>query len=138
MAGEIDSFVLEKQIGSDFAKKLQLNLRGAIKSTTNYRSGLAMKSTVSPVYKQNQLFSLLIKTPYYIFPILDLGFERSKSNGINSRIEKRDILIKALDNGRLVELLADEIGDLRAATIISRISFGFDKDLQTSNSLSNE
>lgn len=136
MAGEIDSFVLEKQIGSDFAKKLQLNLRGAIKSTTNHRSGLAMKSTVSPVYKQNQLFSLLIKTPYYIFPILDLGFERSKSNGINSRIGKRDILIKALEDGRFVNQLADEIGDVRATSIISRIGFAFDKDLQTSNSLS--
>ncbi len=136
MAGEIDNFLLEKQIGSEFSKKLQLNLRGAIRTTTNNRSGLALKSTVSPVYKQNQLFSLLIKTPYYIFPILDLGFERSKKTGINSRIEKRDILIKALENGSLVERLADQIGDVRAAAIISRVSFGFDKDLQTSNSLS--
>jgi hypothetical protein len=136
MAGEIDSFLLEEQIGSEFSKKLQLNLRGAIRTTTNNRSGLALKSTVSPVYKQNQLFSLLIKTPYYIFPILDLGFERSKKTGINSRIEKRDILIKALENGSLVERLADQIGDVRAAAIISRVSFGFDKDLQTSNSLS--
>jgi hypothetical protein len=138
MAGAIDSFILEKEIGSDFARKLQLNLRGAIKSTTKLKSGLAMKSTVNPVYKNNELFSLLIKTPYYIYPILDLGFEKSKKDGINARIQKRDILIKALENGRLVENLADAIGNLRATSIVSRIAFAFDKNLQTSNSLNNE
>lgn len=138
MAGVIDSFILEKEIGSDFARKLQLNLRSAIKSTTKIKSGLAMKSTVNPRYKNNELFSLVIKTPYYIYPILDLGFEKSKKEGINARIEKRDILISALQNGRLVELLADKIGDIRATSIVSRIAFGFDKDLKTSNSLSNE
>lgn len=136
MAGRTDNLEFERQIGSEFANRLMLNLRRAIKDTTKKKDGLSMKSTASAVYKNNELHSLLIKTPYYIYPILDLGFEGSKKKGINFRVEKRDILIKAIENGRFIEKLADQIGDVRAAAIISRVSFGFDKDLQTSNSLS--
>lgn len=152
MAGEIDTFLLEKQLGSEFAKRLRSSFRNAISSTTSrtrtvvvkgkeytYKnSGLALKSTVTPVYRNNELYSLMIKTPYYIYPILHYGFEGSKKEGINKRIAGRNMLNKAIQDGKLVQDLADRIGEVRAKEIVSRISFGFDINIKSSNSIGNE
>lgn len=138
MAGQLDLFMLEKQVGSEFTNRLRSNLRSVIGSTTKKRSGLALKSTVNAVYKNEQLYSLLIKTPYYIYPILHVGFEGSKKEGISKRIEGKNIITKAVEEGRLVQDLADKVGDLRAKEILSRITVAFDVNFKSSNSLNNE
>ena len=110
----------------------------AIRSKTQKGSGLASKSTVKPFYKNNLLERITIFTPYYIYPILHVGFEGTKANGINARLKARDFIIDAVERGKAVEDLADIIGNQRAEVIINRINFGFDKNMKSSNTLGNE
>ncbi|UOX32434.1 hypothetical protein LXD69_10255 [Flavobacterium sediminilitoris] len=123
MAGEIDIFLLEKKAGKEFSNRLKRNLLSSIKSKTNKGTGLASRSTVKPVFKNELLDRITISTPYYIYPILHVGFEGSKKNGVNTRLKAREFLVDAIENGRLVEDLADVIGSSRAESIVSRIDF---------------
>lgn len=138
MAGELDLFMLEKQAGTQFANRIKRNLLSSIRSKTKKGEGLALKSTVKPFYKNNLLERITIFTPYYIYPILHIGFEGTKSNGINARLKARDFIIDAVESGKAVEELADIIGNQRAEVIVNRINFGFDKNLKSSNTLGNE
>ena len=138
MAGQIDLFMLEKQAGTQFANRIKRNLLSSIRSKTQKGSGLASKSTVKPIYKNDLLERITIFTPYYIYPILHVGFEGTKSNGINARLKAREFIIDAIENGKIVEELADMIGNQRAEVIVNRINFGFDKNLKSSNTLGNE
>lgn len=133
MAGQLDLFMLEKQVGTQFSNKIKRNLLSSIRSKTEKGEGLALKSTVKPLYKNGLLDRITIFTPYYIYPILHIGFEGTKSNGVNARIKAKQFMIDALENGKVVEDLADVIGNQRAEVIVNRINFGFDK-----NTLKNE
>lgn len=126
MASEIDIFLAEKAAGTKFAYRLRSNVRASIASLTTKRSGIALKSTVTPVYKDGLLYALTIKTPYYIYPILHYGFEGNKNKGINYRVKARNIITDALENGKFIEELADTIGENRAVAIVKRIYDGFD------------
>lgn len=123
MAGEIDIFLLEKQAGKDFSNRLKRNLLSSIKAKTNKVSGLANRSTVKPFFKNGLLDKITISTPYYIYPILHVGFEGSKKNGVNARLKAREFLVDAIENGKLVEELADVVGASRAESIVSKIDF---------------
>ena len=138
MAGQVDLFMLEKQAGTQFANRIKRNLLSSIRSKTQKGSGLASKSTVKPFYKNNLLERITIFTPYYIYPILHVGFEGTKANGIYARLKARDFIIDAVERGKAVEDLADIIGNQRAEVIINRINFGFDRNTQSSNTLGNE
>jgi hypothetical protein len=138
MAGEIDLFVLEKQAGTQFANRIKRNLISSIRSKTNKGTGLALKSTVKPFYKNELLERITIFTPYYIYPILHIGFEGTKKNGIKTRLKARDFVLDALERGKAVEELADIIGNQRAEVIVNRINFGFDKNINSSNTTGNE
>lgn len=135
MAGELDLFMLEKQAGTQFANRIKRNLLSSIRSKTNKVEGLALKSSVKPFYKNELLERITIFTPYYIYPILHIGFEGTKKNGVNARLKARDFIIDAVESGKAVEDLANIIGQQRAEVIVNRINFGFDKNLKTSNSL---
>lgn len=124
MAGQLDLFMLEKQAGTQFANRIKRNLLSSIRSKTKKGEGLALKSSVKPLYKNNLLERITIFTPYYIYPILHIGFEGTKSNGINARLKARDFIIDAVERGKVVEDLADIIGNQRAEVIINRINFG--------------
>lgn len=124
MAGEIDIFLLEKQTGEAFAKRLKSNLLSSIRSKVEEgESGNALKSNVKAVYKNGLLDKLTIFTPYYIYPILHIGFEGTKKNGVNARLQARKFLVDAIENGRFVEDLADVVGNARAEAIVSKIDF---------------
>jgi hypothetical protein len=138
MASQLDLFMLEKQAGTQFANRIKRNLLSSIRSKTKKGEGLALKSTVKPFYKNNLLERITIFTPYYIYPILHVGFEGTKSNGINARLKARDFIIDAVERGKAVEELADIIGNQRAEVIVNRINFGFDKNIKSSNTLGNE
>ncbi len=138
MAGQIDLFMLEKQAGTQFANRIKRNLLSSIRSKTQKGTGLASKSTVKPFYKNELLERITIFTPYYIYPILHVGFEGTKANGINARLKAREFIIDAVERGKAVEELAEIIGNQRAEVIVNRINFGFDKNLKSSNTLANE
>lgn len=123
MAGEIDIFLLEKQTGTAFAKRLKSNLLSSIRSKVDRESGKALKSNVKATYKNGLLDKLTIFTPYYIYPILHIGFEGTKKNGVNARLQARKFLVDAIENGRFVEDLADVVGNARAEAIVSKIDF---------------
>jgi len=133
MAGELDLFMLEKQAGTQFANRIKRNLLASIRNKTNKGNGLALKSTVKPIYKNELLERITIFTPYYIYPILHLGFEGTKSNGINARLKAKEFITDAIEKGKIVEELADVIGSQRADVIVNRINFGLDN-----NTLGNE
>ncbi len=124
MASEIDHFLLEKQTGIQFSNRLKRNLIASIKAKVNKgNSGMALKSNVKPFFKNQLLDRITITTPYYIFPILHIGFEGTKKNGVNARLQARKFITDAVENGKLVEDLATIIGDQRAEAIVSRINF---------------
>jgi len=133
MAGELDLFMLEKQAGTQFANRIKRNLLSSIRNKTNKGNGLALKSNVKPIYKNDLLDRITIFTPYYIYPILHIGFEGTKKNGVNARLKAREFIMDALEQGKAVEELADVIGNQRAEVIVNRINFGFDN-----NTLGNE
>jgi hypothetical protein len=124
MAGQVDLFMLEKQAGTQFANRIKRNLLSSIRSKTEKGSGLASKSTVKPFYKNELLERITTFTPYYIYPILHVGFEGTKSNGVNARLKAREFIVDAVERGKVVEDLADIIGNQRAEVIINRINFG--------------
>lgn len=135
MAGEIDLFMLEKQAGTQFANRIKRNLLSSIRSKTNKGTGLALKSKALPLYKNGLLDRITIFTPYYIYPILHIGFEGTKSNGVNARLKARDFIIDAIERGKLVEDLADVVGIQRAEVIINKIDFSFNPIFKSSNSI---
>ncbi len=143
MASAIDAYlaanqteISEEAIGKQFANRIRTNLLASIRNQTNKgKSGMALKSTAKPVYKFGQLDRITLFTPYYIYPILDYGFEGTKSNGVNARMKPKNFLSNALENGKVVQDLADLIGNQRANAIVMRTDFAFDKDNNTSNSL---
>lgn len=123
MAGEIDIFLQEKKTGTNYTRRVRRNLLTSIKNKTKKGSGLASKSSVKPFYINGFLEKITIATPYYIYPILHVGFEGTKKNGIRQRLQARNIITDAVENGRLVELLATEVGENRAEAIVNRINF---------------
>ena len=143
MASEIDAYlaanktqISEEAIGKQYANRIKSNLLSSIRNQTNKgATGMALKSTAKPVYKFGLLDKITLFTPYYIYPILNYGFEGRKSDGVNRRMKAKNFLSDALENGRVVQDLADLIGSQRAESIILRTNFAFDKDNNTSNSL---
>jgi hypothetical protein len=124
MAGQVDLFMLEKQAGTQFTNRIKRNLLSSIRSKTQKGTGLASRSNVKPFYKNELLERITIFTPYYIYPILHIGFEGTKSNGIKTRLKARDFIVDAIEQGKAVEDLANIIGNQRAEVIINRINFG--------------
>ncbi len=129
------SKISEEAIGKQFANRIKSNLLSSIRSKTNSKSGIALKSTVKPIFKFDLLDKITIFTPYYIYPVLNYGFEGTKKNGVNMRLKGKNFIEDTFENGKVVQDLADLIGSQRANSIILRTAFAFDKDNQTSNSL---
>lgn len=142
MASSIDAYFAgktEQDIGRDYASRVKRNLLLSIRSKTSKgATGMALKSTAKPVFKHGLLERITLFTPYYIYPILDYGFEGTKVNGVKMRLQAGKFLADALENGKVIQDLADVIGNQRADAILFRTNFGFDKEFNTSNSLGNE
>jgi hypothetical protein len=120
MAGSIDSYTLEKQIGSEAASKLRNAFRSAIRETVNVR-GESRKASVTARYKQRRLDRLTFAAPYYIF-MQHNGFEGQKKNGVMMRLKATDVLNKALQQSGVLENLADNIANLRGEEVIASIN----------------
>ena len=92
MAGQIDLFELEKKVGTQFANRIEKNLISSIRNKVKKGEGLALKSTVKPIFKNGILDRITIFTPYYIYPILHIGFEGTKKNGVNARLKAKELI----------------------------------------------
>lgn len=125
--------ISEEAIGKQFANRIKSNLLASIRNKVNSKSGLALKSIVKPVFNSGQLDKITIFTPYYIYPVLNYGFEGTKKNGVNMRLKGKNFLDDTFENGKVVQDLADLIGSQRANSIILRTAFAFDKGNNTSN-----
>lgn len=135
MPSAVDAYLAaktEKDIGTEFAWRMKRNLLASIKSKTNKGTGLALKSTSKAFYEDGLLDRITLFTPYYIYPILDYGFEGTKINGVNMRLKAGRFLSDAYENGKVVRDLADLIGNERATGFMIRTAFGYDEELQTS------
>ncbi|MFV8336419.1 hypothetical protein ACNQF7_10090 [Flavobacterium sp. RSP29] len=138
MTSAIDAYLAnksEKDIGVEFSYRIKRNLLSSIKGKLESRQGLALKSTAKPIYKNGLLDRITLFTPYYVFPILDYGFEGTKINGINMRLKAGRFLADSLENGKVIKDLADIVGNRRANDIMFRTNFSFDSELETSNTV---
>lgn len=114
----------EQQIGLIFSKRLERTLLHSIATKTKNGSGKALKTKVKfDLNRDHFLQRLTITTPYYIYPILNNGFEGNKKASVQSRTKGREFLQEALEHGAFVNDLADQVGALRAQQIVNRIAF---------------
>ncbi|MES2813237.1 MAG: hypothetical protein V4670_12255 [Bacteroidota bacterium] len=123
MAGEIDSLLLEKNIGKEANTALRNALRSAINTTSEKRTGDAFKLANSKSkFKDRRLQRITAEAPDYIFK-QHYGFEGSKKNGVNMRLKATDVFNKALESSNVLETLATAISNVRADQVIAAINF---------------
>lgn len=121
MAGAIDTYALEKQVGAQAVSKLRAAFKSAIRSAVKV-SGDSRKATVTSRYKRQRLDRITFFAPHYILK-QNYGFEGKKSNGIMMRLQATEVLSKAIESSNVLETLADDISNIRAEEVITRINF---------------
>lgn len=123
MTGRVDIYMLEKKVGKEAADKLKAAFKREISTAVNVTGdGKAKNATVTARYKQERLDRLTFSAPAYIFK-QNFGFEGSKKNGVNMRLQATNVLSKAINSSQVLETLADEIANLRAEEVITSINF---------------
>lgn len=123
MAGTIDIAQREKEITSQAVKKLRAAVRQAVATTSEKRTGEALKmANAGSRFKFGRLQRITLKAPYYTF-MQNYGFEGKKSNGVNQRLKATDVFAKAIDSSNILENLADEISELRLEQVTALIQF---------------
>lgn len=123
MASAIDLYNLERQLANKGTSALKIALKNAINSTVGIKSFESLNSANSrAVFRDQRLQRITIQAPHYIFK-QNFGFEGSKSNGINMRLEATSVLSKALDSSNILNTLADGIADIRLSQVSALINF---------------
>lgn len=123
MASAIDLYNLEKQLAKKGTTALKVALKNAINSTVEIKTFAALNTANSrAVYKDQRLQRITIQAPHYVFK-QNYGFEGSKSNGINMRLNQTDVLSKALDSSNILNTLADGIAEIRLSQVTTLINF---------------
>lgn len=116
-------FELEKKAGNRAARTLSDSLRSAVAQTTDPVSFTAQKRTgASARYKDNRLTRIAMRAPHYIFK-QHYGFEGRKKNGVNMRLRPTNVINIALEKANILESLADELTDIRAEEVFTKINF---------------
>lgn len=114
-----DLTTLEKRAGQKAAK----NIRAVLKSTVSpYRDTGAMVKAlrVTPKMRFGGLDNLTIFATNVTF-IQHYGFENTASNRAKYTLKPRGYFNEALGKTKALEVLADEIGALRAEEVTSKI-----------------
>jgi hypothetical protein len=112
---------LEKKAGQKAAK----NVRNALKATVRpfKDTGAMLRAIkVSPKMKYGGLDNLTINATRVTF-IQHYGFERTASNRAKYTLDPRGYFTEAFNRTKALETLADEIGELRAEEITSKINW---------------
>ena len=123
MAGAIDILSLEKELASKSTNAIKSSLKSIIRSTTHSRTGNALRvASAGSRFKNDRLQRITIKAPHYIFK-QNYGFEGTKSNGINMRLQQTSVIEKALDQSNVLETLADTLSEIRLSQVAAIIQF---------------
>ena len=123
MAGLIDILSLEKELASKTTSSLKSALKSTLASTTQSRTGFANKTiTATSRFKFDRLQRIVIKAPLYVF-MQNYGFEGTKKNGINMRLNSTSIIEKALTQSNILETLANDISEIRLSQVLAIINF---------------
>lgn len=122
MISAVDLYQLERNVGKDAAKTLTKSLRSMISNTSNRKTGEASKSRVTSVFKNQRLDRLTIFAPHYVFK-QHYGFEGSKKNNVNMRLQSTNVLNRAIQETDILNKLIDDITDIRSEEVISVINF---------------
>jgi hypothetical protein len=123
MIGAVDLYQLEKNLAGKSTTAMRNAIRGAISQTTESQTGEALKQAGSrAVFRDNRLQRITIRAPHYIFK-QQYGFEGTKSNGINMRLQATSVIAKAIESSKILETLADEISEIRLTEVTSKINF---------------
>lgn len=119
----IERYNWEKKAAQKAAKSIASGLKSAIAQTTNPRTYFAQKSsTAAPKYKENRLTRISMRAPQYIFK-QHYGFEGTKKNGVNMRLRGTDVINIALQKANALETLADELTEIRAEEVFTKLNF---------------
>lgn len=137
MPGAVDTYQLERNLANKTTRVLRTAVRSAISKTVSDKrivqsggnsylydnTGNAIKQAGSrSVFKNGRLQRFTIRAPHYIFK-QQYGFEGTKSNGVNMRLNATTVINKALEEANILESVSDEISEIRMEEVISIINF---------------
>ena len=120
-----DLTALEKKAGQKAAKNVRATLRSTIASAIDLEksSGTMLKEIkVSPKMRFGALDNLTINATNVTF-IQHFGFEKTETNRAKYTLSPRGYFTDAFSKTQALEVLADEIGSLRAEEITSKINW---------------
>lgn len=118
-----DLSALEKKAGQNAARSLSRNLKNILATTTTKQTGLMLqKAGASVEMKFDQVNAIVIKATSATF-IQHYGFEGIKKNGVRMSMKPYNHFTNLFNSTNALERLIDDIGELRAEEITSKIRF---------------
>lgn len=119
-----DIIQLEKKVGQKAARTISRNLKTILATATTRQTGQLLKiAGANAVMRFDSLESISIKVTPATFK-QHFGFEGIKSNGVYMKMRPFDHFnLLEEKSQRALEQLIDEISDIRAEEITSKINF---------------
>ena len=108
--------------GKKAARLLQASIVKFIGFETVSHTGKLMASTAKARPGIDGLKDIAITQPRYGF-MLNYGFEGVKSNGISMKLKATNHLADAIEKSRVLEILADELTEIKAEKVFATIDF---------------
>jgi len=119
----IDLTALEKKAGQKAARTLRRNLKSILATATTSQTGAMLSAVGAGIkMKHDTLDALVIKASSATFK-QHYGFEGVKSNGVAMRMKPFNHFTNLFAGTKALDNLIDEIGELRAEEITSKIRF---------------
>ena len=120
---ERDLTAEEKKAGQKAARTLSRRLKQVLATATTKQTGTMLKAAgASAVMKFDSLDNITIRATSATF-IQHYGFEGIKKNGVRMNMKPFDHFGKLFAGTNALEKLIDEIGEIRAEEITSKIRF---------------
>lgn len=118
-----DLSALEKKAGQNAARSLSRNLKNILATSTTKQTGLMLqKAGASVEMKFDQVNAIVIKATSATF-MQHYGFEGIKKNGARMSMKPFNHFTNLFNSTNALERLIDDIGELRAEQITSKIRF---------------
>jgi len=114
---------LERTAGQKAARTLSRNLKSVLATATTKQTGAMLRAAGAGVeMKYDSLNAIVIKASSATFK-QHYGFEGIKSNGVRMSMKPFDHFNNLFNKTDALERLIDEIGEIRAEEITSKIKF---------------
>lgn len=118
-----DISLLEKKAGQKTARTLSRRLKQVLATATVKQTGAMLKTAgASAVMKYGMLDHIAVRASSVTFK-QHYGFEGIKKNGVAMNMKPYNHFDNLFNGTNALEKLIDEIGDLRAEEITSKIRF---------------